>query len=152
MKVLFVCTANICRSALAEVILKKMLQVSGVTGIEVESAGVRNLEGEPRDTTIAVCAYKAGYVMNGEARYISKDMTDSSDLIICMEHYHIVEIQKRLPYVLWNRIHLFNEICFDEKTDMPDPSGGTIDMYMNAFHRIEDGCRALVLKLSKTTE
>ena len=152
MKVLFVCTANICRSALAEVILKKMLQESGVTGIEVESAGVRNLEGEPRDTTMAVCAYKAGYVMNGEARYISKDMTDSSDLIICMEHYHIVEIQKRLPYVLWNRIHLFNEICFDEKTDMPDPSGGTIDMYMNAFHRIEDGCRALVLKLSKTTE
>lgn len=152
MKVLFVCTANICRSALAEVILKKMLQESGVTGIEVESAGVRNLEGEPRDTTMAVCAYKAGYVMNGEARYISKDMTDSSDLIICMEHYHIVEIQKRLPYVLWNRIHLFNEICFDEKTDMPDPSGGTIDMYMNAFHRIEDGCRAMVLKLSKTTE
>ncbi len=152
MKVLFVCTANICRSALAEVILKKMLQESGVTGIEVESAGVRNLEGEPRDTTMAVCAYKAGYVMNGEARYISKDMTDSSDLIICMEHYHIVEIQKRLPYVLWNRIHLFNEICFDEKTDMPDPSGGTIDMYMNAFHLIEDGCRALVLKLSKTTE
>lgn len=152
MKVLFVCTANICRSALAEVILKKMLQESGVTGIEVESAGVRNLEGEPRDTTMAVCAYKAGYVMNGEARYISKDMTDSSDLIICMEHYHIVEIQKRLPYVLWNRIHLFNEICFDEKTDMPDPSGGTIDMYMNAFHRIEDGCRALALKLSKTTE
>ena len=34
-------------------ILKKMLQESGVTGIEVESAGVRNLEGEPRDTTMA---------------------------------------------------------------------------------------------------
>ena len=152
MKVLFVCTANICRSALAEVILKKMLQESGVTCIEVESAGVRNLEGEPRDTTMAACAYKAGYVMNGEARYISHDMTGSTDLIICMEHHHIVEIQKRLPYVQWNRIHLFNEICFDEKTGMPDPSGGTIDMYTNAFHRIEDGCRALVLKLSKKTE
>ena len=152
MKILFVCTANICRSALAEVILKKMLYESGVTDIEVESAGVRNLEGEPRDSTMASCAYYAGYIMSGEARYISEEMTGSADWIICMEHYHVVEIQKRLPYVQWSHIHLFNEICFDEKSDLPDPSGGTFDMYKSAFHRIEDGCRMLVLRLSKITK
>ena len=31
MKILFVCSANICRSALAEVILRKKLQEKGVT-------------------------------------------------------------------------------------------------------------------------
>ena len=37
MKILFVCTANICRSALAEAILKKMLKEKGLTDIEVAS-------------------------------------------------------------------------------------------------------------------
>ncbi len=56
MHILFICTANICRSALAEVILKKMLREHGISGIEVGSAGVRNLEGEPWDATMSVCA------------------------------------------------------------------------------------------------
>jgi len=42
MKILFICTANICRSALAEFILRKKLQESGLTSIKVESAGIRN--------------------------------------------------------------------------------------------------------------
>ena len=49
MKILFVCNANICRSALAEVVLKKKLQEKGLTDIEVESAGVHNYAGAPRD-------------------------------------------------------------------------------------------------------
>ena len=152
MKILFVCTANICRSAFCEAVLKQKLKEKGIRGVEVMSARVCNLEGEPRDSTMASYAINSGYELTGEARFISHEMMDSADWIICMESYHVVEIQKRLPYVQWSRIHLFNEICFDEKTGMPDPSGGTIDMYTNAFHRIEDGCRALVLKLSKTTE
>lgn len=149
MKILFVCSANICRSALAEVILKKKLHERRLDSIEVMSAGVHDYEGEPRDYMMASYARKAGYELSGEARHVTQEMIDAADWIICMEHFHVVEIQKRLPYVRWSRIHRFNEICFDEETNMPDPSGDTGYMYAYVLERIEAGCGTLSWKLSK---
>ena len=42
MKILFVCSANICRSALVEVILKKKLHERGLNEVLVDSAGIHN--------------------------------------------------------------------------------------------------------------
>ena len=78
MKILFVCTANICRSALAEVVLKKKLQEKGLTDIEVESAGVHNYEGSPRDYTMTAYAHKAGYELGGCAHYVTQAIVDSA--------------------------------------------------------------------------
>lgn len=147
MKILFVCTANICRSALAEVVLKKKLQQKGLKEIEVESAGVHNYQGSPRDYTIAAYARKAGYELGGTAHYVTQALVDSADLIVCMEHIHVVEIQKRLPYVRWSRIYLFNEICFGEQIGLVDPSGNTGYMYRYACNKILDGCEILAWKL-----
>ena len=147
MKILFVCTANICRSALAEVVLKKKLQQKGLTEIEVDSAGVHNYQGSPRDYTMAAYARKAGYELGGTAHYVTQALVDSADLIVCMEHIHVVEIQKRLPYVRWSRIYLFNEICFGEQIGLVDPSGNTGYMYRYACNKILDGCEILAWKL-----
>lgn len=147
MKILFICTANVCRSALAEAILKKMLQEMELTDIAVESAGVYNFEGRPRDATMTSLACEAGYEMGGCARYASSEVLASADLIICMEHFHLVEIQKRLPYEHWNRIRRFNDICFGERSDMADPTGDTDHMYRYVFAQIQKGCKVLSSKL-----
>ncbi len=149
MKILFVCSANICRSALAEVILRKKLKEKGLADIVVDSAGVHNYAGEPRDYMMCSYARKAGYEMGGESKYISQEQADSADLIVCMEHFHIVEMQKRQPYVRWERIKLFNEICFDEQTNLIDPSGDTGYIYHYVFDKIQEGCGTLAWKLSK---
>lgn len=151
MRILFICTANICRSALAEVVLKKKLQEKSLADIEVESAGVHNYEGSPRDYTMTAYAHKAGYELGGCAHYVTQAMVDSADLIICMEHSHVVEIQKRLPCVRWSRIYLFNEICFGEQTGLVDPSGNTGYMYRYTCNKILDGCDMLAWKLEKMT-
>ena len=148
MKILFVCTANICRSALAEAILKKMLKEKGLTDIEVASAGVKNYEGNPRDETLVAIAHEAGYDIDGVAHYINDSLLDA-DLIICMEHYHLVEMQKRLPYVRWDCIHLFNEICFNERTDLIEPSGNTDYIYHYTFEKIQEGCELLSQRIEK---
>lgn len=98
-----------------------------------------------------MCAYaqKAGYELKGNAKYITKDMLDSADYIICMEHFHVVDIQKRLPYVHWNRIRLFNEVCFEERTSLPDPSDDTGYMYAYVLQRVVEGCGTLAWKISK---
>lgn len=149
MKILFICSANICRSALAEVILRKKLQEKGLTDIVVDSAGVHNYAGEPRDYIMCSYACKAGYEMGGESKYISQEQADTADLIVCMEHFHVVEMQKRLPYVSWGCIKLFNEICFDEHTNLIDPSGNTGYIYSITLQHIEEGCVTLAWKLSK---
>lgn len=41
MKIVFVCTGNACRSAVAEVVLKKMIEYNGITGVEVASCGTK---------------------------------------------------------------------------------------------------------------
>lgn len=148
MNILFVCSANICRSALAEVILRKKLKEKGLVDIVVDSAGVHNFAGEPRDYMMCSYARKAGYDMGGESKYISQEQADSADLIVCMEHFHVVEMQKRLPYVRWGRIKLFNEICFDEQTNLIDPSGNTGYIYGITLQHIEEGCVTLAWKLS----
>lgn len=140
------CTANICRSALAEVILKKMVSEKGLPDIVVESAGVLNYEGRSRDDVMADLAFEAGYVMGGYARYASSQVLESADLIICMQNYHVVELQKRLPYDRWKRIRRFNEICFGEQTDLIDPTGDTNHVYHYVFEQIQKGCEALVAK------
>lgn len=149
MRILFVCSANICRSALAEVILKQKLHQKGLTDIVVESAGVHNYEGGPRDYMMVSYARKSGYELGGTARYVSQSMIDSADLIICMEHFHVVEMQKRLPYVRWSRIYTFNDICFGEQTDLIDPSGDTGYIYHYVFEKIQEGCGMLAWKLDK---
>lgn len=150
MKILFVCSANICRSALAEVILRKILQEKGLSDIEVESAGIHNYEGEPRDYIMASYARKAGYELGGNAKCLTQSMIDSADLIICMEHFQMVELQRRyVPFERWYCIHRFNEICFDEQSDLIDPSGDTGYIYHFVFEKIREGCDAFAWKLSK---
>ena len=149
MKILFICYANISRSPLAETILKKKLQDSGITDIEVESAGIHNYEGYPRDEAMAFYAREAGYDFGGTARFATRAMMDASDLIICMEHFHVENLQRRVPQERWGCLHTFNEICFNEQTDLIDPYGKSDQIYRLAFHKIETGCGILVQKLSK---
>lgn len=150
MKILFVCSANICRSALAEVIFKKNLMDSGIDGVEVNSVGIYNYAGEPRDPRMVSLAHQAGYDMDGVAQFVTRQILDAADLIICMEYHHVVELQKwYVPYAKWSCIHRFNEICFNERTDLPDPSGDTDYMYQYVFDKVLEGCNLIVSKLLK---
>ncbi len=135
---------------MAESILRKLVSEQGITDIEVDSAGLRNYEGTPRDATLSAIANAAGYELGGVARKISQSTVDSADLIICMEHHQLVEMQKMyVPYVRWSALLRFNEICFGERSDMPDPSGDTYYMYHYVFDRIEQGVRNLLNQLSR---
>lgn len=151
MKILFICYANICRSPLAEVILKKMLEERGITDIEVESAGIHNYEGYTRDPTMVNYAREAGYEMTGTARFATRAILESADLIICMEHFHAENLQRRLPPERWGCIHTFNEICFNIQTDLPDPHGKSDYDYRYAFSKIQQGCDVLIQKLQGKT-
>ncbi|SDL81913.1 dTDP-4-dehydrorhamnose 3,5-epimerase family protein [Tessaracoccus oleiagri] len=82
-KVLFVCTANICRSAYADVVARGR----AVPGLEFSSAGTHALVGEGIDPPMA------GHVSSGDtsahqARQLTRDLVTDTDLILTMAADH----------------------------------------------------------------
>lgn len=148
MKIVFVCTGNLCRSALAETILRKMFLDKKARDVEVTSCGTHILEDVMRDETMCSIAAEHGYYMGGKASAMNVELLDSADLIIVMADRHREEVTRILRYDHWNRIHMFCEYCFGEKTDIPDPHYQTDYLYRRCFDRIEEGCRMIADRIN----
>lgn len=66
MRILFVCTGNICRSAAAEYILRQKLGKEKISDVEVKSARIYDLYGANRDRFMSMLLEKHGYSMGGQ--------------------------------------------------------------------------------------
>ena len=87
--ILFVCTGNICRSPMAEGILKKLVTEARLDGIRAASAGVCALPGNPASTLARKVAGENGVdISEHRARPVSSDIIDQSDLVLVMEPAH----------------------------------------------------------------
>lgn len=79
-RVLFVCTANICRSAYADVVASGV----GLEGVSFASAGTRALVGEPIHPPMARLVGERGDVSSHRARQLTRALMAESDLVITM--------------------------------------------------------------------
>jgi protein-tyrosine phosphatase len=88
MRLLFVCTGNICRSPLAERLSSTWAEQSlgaGAATVHIASAGTDALEGKSMDTRSAAALVKLGGDPTGFiARTIVPEMADSADLVLTM--------------------------------------------------------------------
>ncbi|MDO5672729.1 MAG: low molecular weight protein-tyrosine-phosphatase [Actinomycetaceae bacterium] len=92
--VLFVCTGNICRSAMAEVVMVDYCQIQDIQ-VRVDSAGVSYEEsGNPMDRRAARELSGRGYELRPhQARQIHTQDFHDYDLILAMTAGHFVAIQ-----------------------------------------------------------
>ena len=99
MKILFVCLGNICRSAAAEAVMKKLVQEQNVAqDFEIDSAGLINYhEGEPADPRMRAHAARRGYVVDSISRPVRTSDFFDFDLIIGMDDRNIDELKHRVP-------------------------------------------------------
>lgn len=83
-RLLFVCTANICRSPYAELRARQLL--GDTSGISVASAGLRGFEGNPMDSEMATQLRLRGGDPSGfSSRPFSGRALTSSDLVLTFE-------------------------------------------------------------------
>ena len=149
MKIVFVCTGNASRSAAAEVILKKMIEDNNISNVEITSCGT-NVHGYlERDETMCRIATEHGYAMGGIAVQATEEILNDADVVVVMTQYHHNQVTGILKYDNWNRIVLFNDYCFGEKTNLPDPHFQTEHIYRTCFNTLERGCREIIKKLKQ---
>ncbi|MGH8971294.1 MAG: hypothetical protein ACRDV1_15245, partial [Actinomycetes bacterium] len=100
-RVLFVCTGNICRSPLAERLLRAQLaeRLAGdAEQIEVTSAGARALVDEPMDPDSAAALTELGGDPEGfRARMLDADLIKRSDLVLGVTRKHRATVARLDP-------------------------------------------------------
>ena len=77
------------------------------------------------------------------------ELLNSADLIIVMTEHHRNEVTCLLKYDHWDRIVRFNDYCFGESIDLPDPHYQTEYVYRTSFDTIERGCAEIIKKLQQ---
>lgn len=148
-RVLVVCTGNICRSPMAEVVLTRRLQQEGLDGaVQVDSAGVSDEEhGRPIDPRAQRELTQRGYsVPHRGARQVSAQDGRDYDLVLAMTRGHA----RALPRmgVPEQKVRLYRS--YDPQatgSDVADPWYGDQDGFAECLDMIEDIAPAVVTEL-----
>lgn len=146
--ILFVCTANICRSPTAAAVMRRYLGRKGAeTQFEVASAGTHDYHaGKPPFPMAVQVAKDKGIDLTGHiARRISPNDFDHYDMILAMDRGNIARLRQVAPTRAKQKIELLLEYGDDfHGEDVPDPYGGELRDFERALIMIKDGCRGLV--------
>ena len=145
--ILFVCTANICRSPTAEGILRRLLAHGGhADAFEVASAGTHDYHvGKPPFPAAVEVAKRRGYDITAcVSRRITSNDFDHYDAILAMDKSNLASLRTIAPTRSKQKIELLLE--YGDKyygKEVPDPYGGKEEDFNLALDMIEDGCRGL---------
>jgi protein-tyrosine-phosphatase len=89
MKILFVCTGNICRSPMAAAIARDALDRAGRFDVEVASAGTFALDGHVPTSDAELAAEAHGLSLDGHrAQQLTRELVEEADLVVGMEREH----------------------------------------------------------------
>ena len=138
MKLLFVCTANACRSLMASVLAREHARERGLDW-ETRSAGVaaESYFKVPREVKKLLQERSGADVSAHVPRLITEDWVDWADRIYVMEKGHRDAVVERFPQA-GKKTSLL-----DPAGDIPDPIGKDAAVYAACFERL----RTLVSQL-----
>jgi protein-tyrosine phosphatase len=146
-KVLFVCTGNICRSPTAEGVLRDLARQTNIP-VHVESRGTHDYHvGEPPDERAQQHALRRGYDLSGQrARHVARRDFAEFDLVVAMDRGHLRLLERACPPEHRRKLRLFVP-----GADVPDPYYGGAAGFENVLDLVEEGCRRLLDEIRAAT-
>lgn len=135
--VIFICTANICRSPVAEVLFADWLRKHAVAGDwRVSSAGTWAEDGAPASSYSSEVLAELGFDLKPHrARRVDRQMIEAADLLLCMTRSQREALQAEFPD-LADRIQLLSAMA-GLAYDISDPYGGARQGYVEMVAEIQ---------------
>jgi protein-tyrosine phosphatase len=140
--ILVVCVGNICRSPMAEALLRR--ELGGENGYTVASAGLGALVGHPAsEHSVELMAAMDIDISDHQARQIHPDMVRDADLVLVMEAGHKRAIDDADPTAR-GKVHRLGEW---EDKDIHDPYRKPLAAYEDAVRDIVEGVASWAQKI-----
>lgn len=136
-RILFVCTGNICRSPLAETMLKRALHERNVVEVTVESAGTGAWDGAPASEGAYLVALERGLDLSSHrARLLTREIVEDASLILTMARHHRARVHELGGE---GRVHVLGEYVGKngEEAEVGDPFGGDLEVYRDTCAELE---------------
>lgn len=153
LRVLMVCSGNICRSPTAEGVLRSKLRLRGLgEQVAVDSAGTLGvLAKSPPDPRAQAQAERRGYDLSGlRARRVTGEDFLHFDRILAMDESHIAWLQRAAPPQMRSRLELLmtHALLHADCSEVPDPYYGSEKDFERMLDLVEDACEGLVQQLA----
>jgi len=146
-RILLVCTGNICRSPLAEALLRRALEERSVAGVSVTSAGTGAWDGAPASEGAYLVGLERGLDLSGHrARLLTRELVEEADLILTMARHHRARVDELGGE---GRVFVLGEYGGREgdEAEVSDPFGGDLDVYRDTCAELEALVTAVVERL-----
>ncbi len=146
-RVLLVCTGNICRSPLAEAILRRELGAVGRDDVEVISAGTGAWDGAPASEGAYLVGLEHGLDLSAHrARLLTRELVERGDVVLTMARHHRARVQELGGE---GRTFVLGEYAgrTGPQAEVSDPFGGDLDVYRETYGELEELIRAAVKRL-----
>jgi protein-tyrosine phosphatase len=147
-KILFVCTGNICRSPTAEGVFKHFVAKAGLEAhIASDSAGTHDYHiDEPPDPRSQRAAAKRGYDLASlRGRQVSRRDFDEFDHVLAMDETHLRLLARLCPPSRAHKLRLFMEFAADPALrEVPDPYYGGAQGFEHVLDLVEQASQGLL--------
>ena len=152
MNIMFICTGNICRSAMAHWMLIKKIQEKNIKDINVYSCGIYAQTGDgPTYEAISVMEEYDIDLKKHRATNIRNSNIEEMDLILCATNSHKIAVLDLYPDLKEKVFTLKEYVDYNKeghkKVDLDDPWGYGENTYRHCASEIDECLDLLLNKL-----
>jgi len=154
-RICLVCLGNICRSPMAESVLRAQLERAGLAdAVVVDSAGLGDWHvGDDADRRALQALTRRGYPLSHAARQFDRAWFAERDLVLALDRSNLAGLRRLAPDPQTaDRVRLLRSYDPDagDDLDVPDPYYGGADGFEHVLDLVERACAGLVADVRRT--
>jgi len=145
-KILFVCTANVCRSPMAEHLFAQSLSKANLDNkFEVSSAGLSAMDGDKASqNSIDACKEIGLDISEHRSNALTRASMQEAKVIFCMTESHRALLNMYFELPQGYPVYLMREFLEHGSRELPDPFGQDIEVYRDCRDHMVEAIPSLV--------